>query len=163
MEIDGFDALDPTYVVVVSNYGRLFASLRILPTTGPHMLADVFHETMGDAAVIRNPAIWESSRFCVDTEAVRAFGRDGVNEATRLLLLGLFETALERGCLAVVSVFDVAVERILKRVGCQFERLGPELVLDRGLRTVAARFSVNKDVIAALCQGVPARSHVRAA
>ncbi|MCA3561809.1 MAG: GNAT family N-acetyltransferase [Aestuariivirga sp.] len=113
-EIDDFDALVPIYALLVSDGGRLVGSLRLLRTTGPHMLADLFPETMGTASVIRDPQVWESSRFCIDTEAARAYGPDGVNLATRLLLLGLFEMAETRGLHGIVSVFDLAMERILE-------------------------------------------------
>ena len=162
-EVDGFDSLDPIYVLVVSNSGQLVASLRLLRTTGPHMLADVFPETMGAAPIIRDPRVWESSRFCVDTEAARAYGPDGVNLATRLLLLGLFEMADACRLDGIVSVFDVAMERILARAGCRFERLGPEVILDRGLRTVAARFAVGADVTEALRHGLVRRARRDAA
>lgn len=62
-ETDGFDLLDPIYILVASEAGRLLASLRILPTSGPHMLADVFPEVMGGQDPIRSPSVWESSRF----------------------------------------------------------------------------------------------------
>jgi N-acyl-L-homoserine lactone synthetase len=156
-EIDEFDALVPIYVVVVSGSGQLVGSLRLLRTTGPHMLADLFPETMGPAPVIRDPEVWESSRFCVDTEAARAYGPGGVNLATRLLLLGLFEMAETRGLRGIVSVFDLAMERILVRAGCHFERLGPEIILGRGLRTVAALFPVGADVSDVLRQGLVRR------
>ncbi|QPH54793.1 acyl-homoserine-lactone synthase [Pontivivens ytuae] len=142
-EIDPFDALIPIYVCVVIN-DQLIASLRLLPTIGPYMQADVFPETMGPTALIRDPHIWESSRFVVDTEATRAFGEDGVNVATRALLVGLFQLAVALGLKNVVSVYDVFVERILRRAGCRFERLGPVVRYD-DLKTVAGLFEVSRE------------------
>lgn len=149
MEIDLFDSMNPLYICVVDDTENLLASLRLLPTTGPHMLSDVFRETMGDAGVIRHPLVCESSRFCVDTEAARKFGPDGINAVTREILAGLFQIALDAGMQNVISVYDVFVERILKRSGCVFERLGP-IVLYDDLKTVSGLFEVSEDVIAAL-------------
>lgn len=144
-EVDAFDQLIPIYVCLVMN-DRLVASLRLLPTIGPHMLADVFPETMGLGSPIRDPRVWESSRFCVDTDVTRAFGDDGINIATRAVLAGLFQMAGALGLKNVVSVYDVFVERILRRAGCRFKRLGPIVRYD-DLKTVAGLFEVAPDVV----------------
>ncbi|MEP2628239.1 MAG: acyl-homoserine-lactone synthase [Hyphomicrobiales bacterium] len=145
-EFDRFDDMDPLYIVVSDGEDQLLASLRLLPTTGPHMLSDVFPEVMGKNAVIRHPLIWESSRFCVDTRACREFGEDMINTATRELLRGLFETAEHAGMENIVSVYDLYVERILKRSGCIFDRIG-EVVRYDDLRTTAGIFEVSQRVI----------------
>lgn len=149
MEIDRFDEMNPLYICVVDENRKLLASLRLLPTTGPHMLSDVFPEVMGEAGIVRHPLIWESSRFCVDTEAVRQFGPDGINIITREILSGLFQTALDAGMENVISVYDVFVERILKRTGCSFERLGPVVKYD-DLKTVGGLFEVSNEVVTAI-------------
>lgn len=148
MEIDRFDAMNPVYVCYLDGTNVL-ASLRILPTTGPHMLSDVFPEVMGEAGAIRHPLIWESSRFCVDTDLARIYAEDGINLITRSLLLGLFRTAYRSGIQNVVSVYDLYLERILRRAGCRFERLGPVAMYD-GLKTVAGLFEVSANNIAEL-------------
>ncbi len=147
MEIDRFDKLNPLYICVADNAGQLLASLRLLPTTGPHMLADTFPEVMGEAVIIRHPLIWESSRFCVDTEASRQFGPDGINIVTRQLLSGLFQSAHEEGIKSIISVYDIFVERILKRSGCSFSRLGPVVSYDNNLKTVCGLFEVSENVV----------------
>ncbi|NDV50421.1 acyl-homoserine-lactone synthase [Salipiger sp. PrR003] len=146
-EHDHFDTLNPLYVVVSDGNGKLLASLRLLPTMGPHMLADVFPEVMGDDQPIRNPLVWESSRFCVDTEAAKSYAASGINHVTRELLRGLFEKAYASGMHNVVSVYDIYVERILKRAGCTFERLGPVVQYDKGLKTTCGLFKVSQEVV----------------
>ena len=149
-ETDSFDEQDPLYIIVSDGLEGHVASLRLLPTTGPYMMADVFPEVLGPQGVIRHPLIWESSRLCCDTEAARDFGQDGVNVATRMLLAGALRTALEAGVINIVSVYDLFVERILKRAGCDFERLGPVVKYDEGLRTTSGLFEVNESSIARL-------------
>ncbi|MCE6958341.1 acyl-homoserine-lactone synthase [Cereibacter sphaeroides] len=144
-ERDRFDDLGPLYLCLLEA-DRLLASLRLLPTLGPHMASDVFPEVLGPAKSVRHPLIWESSRFCVDTEAVRVFGRGGINIATRLILSGLFGTAQDAGLEKIISVYDIGVERILRRAGCRFSRLGPVVSYD-GLDTVCGLFEVSDAVI----------------
>ncbi|MCE6958356.1 acyl-homoserine-lactone synthase [Cereibacter sphaeroides] len=149
-ERDAFDDLDPLYMMVSDGRGRLLASLRLLPTTGPYMMADVFPEVLPDGGVIRHPLIWESSRFCADTEAVRDFGIDGINQITRELMQGAIRTAYHAGMESIVSVYDIYVERILKRAGLLFERLGPVVRYDEGLRTTSGLIEVSERAMAAL-------------
>lgn len=153
METDRFDALNPVYVCYIVG-STVLASLRILPTTGPHMMADVFPEVMGQGDIIRHPLIWESSRFCVDTDQTRGYAEDGINLITRSLLFGLFSTAYRAGIRNVVSVYDLYLERILRRAGCRFERLGSVVAYD-GLNTVAGLFEVSAENIAELQSRLP--------
>ncbi|WP_199773082.1 acyl-homoserine-lactone synthase [Ensifer adhaerens] len=146
-EIDYFDTLDPTYVLVSNDAGILVASLRVLPTTGPHMLADVFRDIMAESSVIRHPLIWESSRFCIDPAVARNYGPDGINMVTREVLHGLFSLARDCGVQNVVSVYDLMVERILRRAGCLFDRIGSVVEYDDGLLTTAGLFEVSDEVI----------------
>ncbi|MDX8355494.1 acyl-homoserine-lactone synthase [Cognatiyoonia sp. IB215182] len=148
-ERDIFDQLNPLYVCVIDEDRRLLASLRLLPTTGSHMLSDVFPEVMGNIGIVRNPLVVESSRFCVDTSAVKNVGASGINDITRELLWGLFHTAQTSGMTHVISVYDVFMERILRRSGCPFERLGPIVKYD-GLKTVGGMCEASDDVLNAL-------------
>lgn len=145
-ERDRFDDLNPLYLCLTGHENQLLASLRLLPTTGPHMLSDVFPEVMGGALFVRHPLIWESSRFCVDTDAARMFCSDGIHVVTRAILAGLFRTASTVGLANVISVYDILVERILRRAGCTFDRLGPVVTYD-DLKTVGGLFEVSEAVI----------------
>lgn len=160
-ERDRFDDLDPLYVCVVNEEKKLLASLRLLPTTGPHMLSNVFPEVMGDAGIVRNPLVIESSRFCVDTEVCKVSGSDGINLVTAELLRALFQTAKSAGMSHVISVYDLFMERILRRAGCAFERLGPVVKYD-GLKTVGGLCEASDAVIADITANSPALSKMAA-
>ncbi len=135
-EIGRFDELNPLYVCTVDSDSQLLASLRLLPSVGPHMLSDVFPEVMNGKPIIRDMRIWESSRFCVDTRAIANFGPEGLHQATHEVLFGLFDLAEREGLTHIVSVYDVFVERILHRAGCKFERLGQPCLYDNHVYTI---------------------------
>ncbi|WP_120632528.1 acyl-homoserine-lactone synthase [Ruegeria sp. EL01] len=153
LEKDRFDEMNPLYICVVSEARQLLASLRLLPTTGPHMLSDVFPEVMGEAGIVRHPLILESSRFCVDTKAATEFGPEGIKLVTRELLFGLFSTAQAAGMKNIIAVYDVFVERILRQAGCDFDRLGP-VVNYNDLKTVGGLFKVTNAVVENVCEAV---------
>ncbi|WP_271529177.1 acyl-homoserine-lactone synthase [Bradyrhizobium sp. CCBAU 25338] len=123
MEIDIYDALGPTYLLAISDDKEVMGCVRLLPTTGPNMLADTFANLLGGRAAPRDDGILESSRFCVDTERAAAPGQHGLNRATFVLFAAMIETMRERGARAIVTVTDARMERILRRAGWPLERL----------------------------------------
>jgi acyl homoserine lactone synthase len=60
-EIDLFDDLDPTYVIALDDDYRVVGCNRILPTTGPHMLSDVFQDILCGEPPLRSATIWENN------------------------------------------------------------------------------------------------------
>lgn len=105
-EIDHYDAMDPVYLFLTDpERNRVFASMRLMPTTGPNLLHDVFHDSMPEAANLCAPFIWECTRFCVDEELDKT--RDWYSDipAASLLLLGLCEFGLRSGITMIAAKF----------------------------------------------------------
>ncbi|WGH80062.1 acyl-homoserine-lactone synthase [Jannaschia ovalis] len=126
-ETDAYDAMDPLYVLAEDGAGGHAASMRFLPTTGPHMLADVFAGLAGGP--VRSGRIWECTRFCL------APGTK--TKAARTLLLAASELGLGMGLTHAVGVFDAAMIRVYRRLGWEPEVLGRENGIAVGLWTFA--------------------------
>lgn len=115
-EIDKFDRLDPAYVVGLDDEGHVVACVRALQTTGPHMLADVFSDILDGEPPLRSATLWESTRFCVDTQRLgRGKARNSISYATCELMIGALEFARNSGISDIVTVIDPVIDRILKR------------------------------------------------
>lgn len=119
-ERDRFDDANPLYLISVDpDSGAYQGSVRLLPTTGPNMLRDVFPQLLdaneGGAypthAYVESATIWESSRIC-QKNGTQAEQRPVLNE----LILGLGEVAVSAGLTQIVSVFDARMYRILSQV-----------------------------------------------
>ncbi|WP_287308522.1 acyl-homoserine-lactone synthase [Mesorhizobium sp.] len=127
-ECDRFDAEDPLYLLCVDEVTQhLKGAVRLLPTTGPNMLRDVFAALVPDGPV-ESPLIWESSRFAVNPELAIGLARQGVNHmvntTTVELLCGLVEAAQLAGVEHIVSVFDARMARIFRTVDCPYDVIG---------------------------------------
>ncbi len=119
MEIDEFDRLDPAYVVGLDEEGNVVSAVRALQTTGPHMLSDVFHAILNGEPPIRSASMWESTRFCVDTQRLtRGKERNSISYATSELMIGSLEYARNAGIKDIVTVIDPIMDRVLKRSDC---------------------------------------------
>ena len=97
MERDQYDDLGPVYIIDADEDERAVrGSLRLLPTTGPTVLADFFADTMPDAARLSAPSIWECTRFCLDEDIVGKGRREQI-VASGALIAGLGQVALRSG------------------------------------------------------------------
>ncbi|UOA25792.1 acyl-homoserine-lactone synthase [Pseudosulfitobacter sp. DSM 107133] len=118
-EIDQFDGLDPAYVIGLNDDGHVVSCVRALQTTGPHMLSDVFHDILDGEPPLRSATLWESTRFCVDTEILdRGNSRNSVSYATCELMAASLEYAKNSGISDIVTVIDPVMNRVLKRSDC---------------------------------------------
>ena len=123
LEVDEYDALGPSYLLSMDRYGNLNGCVRLLPTTGPNMLRDIFPSFVTKAAVPRGERVWEASRFAVSRNATAA--EAGISQTTYDLLIGVLKFGLSNGISTIACVVDVRMERVLRRAGWQIERLGP--------------------------------------
>jgi N-acyl-L-homoserine lactone synthetase len=124
-ERDRFDDANPLYLVSVDpDTEEYWGSLRLLPTTGPNMLRDVFAQLL-DGDFIESATIWESSRICATTSPGQPDrSRSGVNYALSELILAIGEVAVAAGLTQIVSVFDARIFRVLRAAGCNPEIIG---------------------------------------
>lgn len=134
-EIDRFDAEDPLYLLSVDERtGALLGAVRLLPSTGPNMLRDVFAVLVPGGAP-ESPLIWESSRFAVNPAAFEAADRAEanhvVNRTTIELLCGIVEVCQRAGIEHIVSVFDARMARIFRSINCAFEVIGTPVRIGR--------------------------------
>jgi acyl homoserine lactone synthase len=117
-EIDLFDALDPAHVVSVDDEGNVVGCMRLLQTTGPHMLADVFSSILDGEPPLRSSTVWEATRFCVDTQRLsRGRGRNTISYVTSEVMIGAFEFAMAAGVQDAVAVIDPVMNRVMQRSG----------------------------------------------
>jgi acyl homoserine lactone synthase len=146
-ERDRFDECDPLYVLALDSAGDVVGSARLLQTTGPNMLADVFPQLLPQGTTIRSPLVWESTRFCVDTDVAATHSATGLSPASGEIMASEIEIGLQAGLSHIVTVVDVRMERILRRSCCGFERLAPPVRIGKVL-SVAGLIAVNSEVLA---------------
>jgi len=124
MERDKYDEQSPVYIIYTDEDGhRVKGSLRLLPTTGPTLVADFFSDTLPDAASLMAPTIWECTRFCLDDDVWQK-NKEEIVFASTVLLVALGDLALRAGIESVIGNFDAAALHLWRRIGCEVEILG---------------------------------------
>lgn len=117
-ERDRFDELDPAHVVCLNEKAEVVGCMRMLQTTGPHMLADVFSSILNDEPPLRSAKLWEATRFCVDTERLDVGrGPNSISSVTSEVMIASLEYAMEAGVEDAIAVIDPVMNRVLKRSG----------------------------------------------
>jgi N-acyl-L-homoserine lactone synthetase len=124
-ERDKYDDLGPVYIIYADDETqKVKGSLRLLPTTGPTVLADIFSDTLPDAVYLSAPTIWECTRFCLETD-ISSNGRH--REAlivSGVLIAALGDVAIRAGIESILGNFDSTMLRLYRRIGCEVEVLG---------------------------------------
>lgn len=124
-ERDEYDALRPAYLMWCNDRAdRLYGTLRLMPTTGPTLLYDVFRDTFPNVSLMA-PGIYEGTRMCVDEEmlAIDFPGLDA-GKAFCMLLLALCECALSHGIHTLVSNYEPHLARVYRRAGLKVHEVG---------------------------------------
>jgi len=131
-EQDQFDRFDTVYVISRDERGNISGCARLLPTTQPYLLGDVFPQLLNGMPPPNSPDVWELSRFAaVDFNAKTscALGQFS-SPITVTLLQEAIAYAASQGAKRVITVSPVGVERLLKRTGFHSHRAGPPMVVD---------------------------------
>lgn len=121
-EVDQFDTGDAEYLVLVDERGSHRASARLLPTEGPHILADLY-PLLCDGPLPRGPATREITRFCLDPRLPATERRRARNQ----LVTALVEHALRSGISDYTGVATTSWFRQIEGFGWDCRALGQPL------------------------------------
>lgn len=127
-EIDQFDTADTVYIIYADAAGDHEASIRLMPTTRPHMLGDLF-AALCPGGVPIGPTIWESTRLCLP----QRHGAGRRRELRNMLISAMVDLALSRGITCLTGVLPEAFRKEVLAMGWAAEPLGPAVRVDSGL------------------------------
>jgi len=108
---DEFDQLNPAHILHLDPSGRVTGGLRLLQTTGPHMLSDALSSVLQGDAPLRSARLWEASQFCID------FDTPDARRIANKVLVGALEYARKAGVLDIIALLDPRLDRILTATG----------------------------------------------
>jgi acyl homoserine lactone synthase len=123
--------------------------VRLLPTTGPTMLREVFPELLDGRSPPESSEIWESSRFAVDLPSDGHSTLGGLARPTVELFAGVIEFGLSRGLIDIVTVTDLRVERLLRRVAWPLRRIGAPKTIG-STEAVAGYLEISTEALASV-------------
>jgi acyl-homoserine lactone synthase len=135
LEIDSYDSPDAIYLIEADGPREpVTGSARLLPTTKPHLLGEVFPHLCAEAPPA-GPNIWEATRFCPAPGTPRGAAR---HELLARIIAGIMETALLFGIEQVTFVANRGLTPLAMNVGWDARALGPERGVGRERLTAVA-------------------------
>ena len=132
LERDQFDHAGTLYLAARDAQQNVVGTARLLPTTRPYLLGDVFPQLMGGAVPPKDPLVWELSRFAaVDFTAPNG---GALGQFSSPVAVGLLEKAIEvaaaQGAQRLITVSPLGIERLLRREGFRAHRAAPPKIID---------------------------------
>lgn len=130
-ESDEFDRPDTVYVAVEDERGDIVGCARLLPTTKPYLLSELFPQLLNGLPPPRDPSIWELSRFAAQDLNCRAGSplAEFSSSSTATLMREAMSVAAGRGARRLLTVSPVGIERLIRRLGIPAHRAGPPMIL----------------------------------
>jgi acyl homoserine lactone synthase len=128
-ERDQFDRSDTIYVAVEDEQGRIAGCARLLPTTRPYLLGELFPQLLNGLSAPHDPCIWELSRFAAmdfNQPAATPLAQFS-SSATALLIRAAIQCAAAHGAKRLITVSPVGIERLIRRLGLTARRAGPPM------------------------------------
>lgn len=116
-EWDEFDGTNTVHLVALSGGGEVCGCARLMPTTGPYLLRNVFPELAGPGPLPSSPSIWEMSRFAGSGLPDR---RTGSTSGMSLFPYAM-ALALSFGAVRVIGVVSRSVARLYRRFGLDLQ------------------------------------------
>jgi acyl homoserine lactone synthase len=156
LERDQFDHPNTLYVVARESDGAICGCARLLPTTQPYLLGEVFSALLAGGPVPRAHDIWELSRFSAAAADPDSTLNAGITR--RDLLAAAVCTAIEHGARRLITVSPLGVERLLYRMGVHAHRAGPPLLV-QGKPVFACWIEIDQRTTAAL--GIASIEHAQ--
>ena len=132
LEFDQFDRSDTVYVIAQNEKGNIVGCARLLPTTRPYLLAEVFPHLLNGLPPPQSTDVWELSRFCaVDLNGtVPREPKQFSSSIAVTLLRKSLTSAAEFGAKRLITMSPLGVERLLHRAGFHAHRAGPPEIID---------------------------------
>jgi acyl homoserine lactone synthase len=124
-ERDKYDDEAPVYLIYADDKSReVKGCLRLLPTTGPTVLADFFSDTLPEAVHLSAPSIWECTRFCLDDRILSRGNQEELYFASGTLFAALGDVAISAGIETILGNCDSTMLRLYRRIGGKVDVLG---------------------------------------
>jgi len=118
-EKDEFDTDTAAYLIAANREGtKHVSSMRLCPTSGPHLLSDVFPQ-LCDGEIPRGDDIWEVSRICTAPDL-----KEDPRTARRHMSIALIEFALLYGATRLTLVSHMEYLARLLALGWECRPLG---------------------------------------
>lgn len=120
-EWDQFDRRETVHIVALEPGPSVCGCARLMPTTGPYLLRDLFPGLAGSREPPQSPLIWELSRFA----ASRSAGSQADSARGMRLFPYALALAASLGATSVIGVVTHSAARLYRQSGLELRNFAP--------------------------------------
>src|SRR5215469_2950004 len=160
LERDQFNNEDATYILATDN-GQVIGGSRLVPTTRPHLLSEVFPYLASVRGLPIGVDIYEWTRMFVIKS--RREGRTMGGQTRGMVICGVLEYCLENGITSLTALIEMFWLPLFHSMGWNLMPLGlPELI--NGEWSIAVKMAINEDTLVSTRRfhGIAGRVHLPA-
>ncbi|MGB8630293.1 MAG: acyl-homoserine-lactone synthase [Xanthobacteraceae bacterium] len=140
LERDQFDNQDATYIMAIDN-GEIVGGSRLIPTTNPHLLSEVFPYLASVRGLPRAADTYEWTRMFVIKS--RREGRTMGGQTRGMVICGVLEHCLDNGITGLTALVEMFWLPLFHAMGWKLIPLGlPELI--SGEWSVAVKMPIDE-------------------
>lgn len=142
-DVDQFDTNSTVYILSIDDVGQVTAGLRLNPTTGPHLIRDVFPHAVTEEPIPVGDTIYEFTRWFVVKERVSP---EENRRVAGELLVGMLEYGKRIGLTHISLCCDSFFWKTMQEMRWDVRRLGPVTRYPEG-KCIAVLFDVSDRMI----------------
>lgn len=146
LEIDDFDLPEAVYILVRDEKSRVSGVWRMLPTTSPSMIRNIWPQFLEDFSMAQSNDAWEVSRFGVYTydDDPRAHIRN-VSKITAQLISTLLGICTTNQINDIYTMYNPQVGRSVSKIGFIAAEVSQERPVD-GKPSIVGRFRTDQNM-----------------
>lgn len=145
MEYDQFDTPAAVYLIYRDRFGEARGISRLIPTTQPYMIKEIWADMVDRPDLPAEPAVWEATRFGIDYDLDPALRR----RISAELVLACQEFGLAHGIRQYLVLMPaLIIRKVIGGAGCRYQWLGEQRRVDK-YRVAAASVEVSPQDLAA--------------
>lgn len=143
MEYDQYDTPAAVYLLPRSRDGRVCGTTRLIPTTRPYMIKQLWPDLVNGHDLPSSSEVWEATRFGVEPNLSPAER----NRVTGEIVLACLEFGLMQGIRRYLVLMPVPIiSRVIGGAGCSYSYLGEPHMLGRH-RVAVASVDVSAEIL----------------
>lgn len=149
MEYDAYDTPGTVYLVWRDEKEIARGCARIVPTTLPYMIEELWPEAVQNLPLPKDPRVWEASRMCID-KSMPVHLRKRIHGE---IICGLQEFGIANDIHWMIGVMTQPIWRsVFTRVGWPIEYLGPPFNLTPKESIYAGKMKISSIILKSLRQ-----------
>lgn len=139
LEVDQFDLPDTVYLLALNSDRHVIGTWRLLPSTGPTMIRDLWPQYLDSLPMPSSPRVWEVSRFAIHSPVKNPdAAQQETQQAIGEMFCALTELCIAAGIEEIYTFYDERIEKMLRRLNCQPHKISKRLPVDGELCQVGA-------------------------